>query len=208
MLSPGFFRTLFFQKKAFLEKTDFIVFGLGNPGEQYAHTRHNIGFRIADRFSAFLENRKTMVLKNARVITGTLKKTSMVTVVKPTTFMNKSGAAVTEVLKKCGFAEKKQKYIVVVDDINIPFGSFRIRGKGTHGGHNGLRSIIDSVGPSFSRLRVGIGPFDKKSGMIDFVLGNFSETEERQLSEIVTRGSEILSLCTAEPIDAVMNKYN
>lgn len=208
MFLPGIFRNLFFRKKIGLEETDFIVFGLGNPGERYTHTRHNIGFRITDQFSSLLENRKIIVVRNADIVRGTLNGTTVVAVIKPTTFMNRSGAAVAEVLKMCGFATKKQKYLVVVDDINIPFGTFRIRGKGTHGGHNGLRSIIDTVGSEFSRLRVGIGPVDNNIGMIDFVLGNFSNDEERQLTEIILRGSEILTLCAAEPIDAVMNKYN
>ena len=203
-----FFRNLFSRKKSFLEGADYIVFGLGNPGDQYKHTRHNVGFRIVDQFSSTLENPETIACRNADVVKGTLNSTSVVAVVKPTTFMNRSGSAVAEVLQESGFQKKKQTFIVVVDDINIPFGTFRIRGKGTHGGHNGLRSIIETIGTDFPRLRVGIGPFDKKTGLIDFVLGNFSEEEERQLPEILAKGSDILSVCAAEPIDAVMNKYN
>ena len=167
-----FFSRIFLRGKTGLEETDFMVIGLGNPGDRYFHTRHNIGFRIVDRFASRLDNPEPMVTRNAEITKGTLY-TSSIAVVKPTTFMNRSGIAVAEVLKKCRFSVKKQRFIVVVDDINIPFGSLRIRQKGTHGGHNGLRSIIDSIGPDFSRLRVGIGPFDKKTGMIDFVLGNF-----------------------------------
>ncbi len=139
---------------------------------------------------------------------GTLAPASVVAAVKPTTFMNRSGVAVAEILKRCDYSVKKQTYIIVVDDINIPFGTFRIRGKGTHGGHNGLRSVIDTVGTGFIRLRVGIGPRDKKTGMIDFVLGNFTGEEEVRLPGIITKGSEILHRCVSEPIDAIMNTIN
>ena len=203
-----FFRKFFSTGSTCLKDTDFIAFGLGNPGEKYAHTRHNIGFRIIDRFSSSLTAPVKISTPNAEVVKGTLAASSVVAAVKPTTFMNRSGVAVAEVLKKCDYSGKKPNFVIVVDDVNIPFGTFRIRGKGTHGGHNGLRSIIDTVGNEFIRLRVGIGPFVGKTGMIDFVLGKFTGEEEDRLPGIIEKGSEILHRCVSEPIDVIMNTFN
>lgn len=203
-----FFGNMFPHNRFYREEMDFIVFGLGNPGNKYHFTRHNIGFRIVDQLVSSLDKTATTVTRNAEITKGTLDHTTMTAVVKPVTFMNRSGIAVTDVLEKYNYRTKNQKYVVVVDDINIPFGSMRLRGKGTHGGHNGLRSIIDAIGTGFIRLRVGIGPVDTKTDIIEFVLGNFSEQEERQLPDIIHRGIEILKLCAVEPLSTVMNKYN
>jgi peptidyl-tRNA hydrolase, PTH1 family len=203
-----FFRNFFSTGCTCLKDTDFVVFGLGNPGEKYAHTRHNIGFRVVDRFSSSLTAPFKISTPNAEVVKGTLAPSYVVAAVKPTTFMNRSGVAVAEILKKCDYSVKKQIFIIVVDDIHIPFGTFRIRGKGTHGGHNGLRSVIEEVGTGFIRLRVGIGPFVGKTGMIDFVLGNFTGEEEDRLPGIIKKGSEILHRCVSEPIDVIMNTFN
>ena len=203
-----FFRTFFSAGSTSLKDTDFIAFGLGNPGQKYAHTRHNIGFRVIDRFSSSLAAPVTISTPNADVVKGRLDHSSVVAAVKPTTFMNRSGVAVAELLKMCDYSGKKPNFVIVVDDINIPFGTFRIRGKGTHGGHNGLRSIIGTIGTEFIRLRVGIGPFVGKTGMIDFVLGNFTAEEEDRLPAIITKGSEILHRCVSEPVDAIMNTIN
>jgi PTH1 family peptidyl-tRNA hydrolase len=203
-----FFKYLFFRDRSGLEKSDFIVFGLGNPGRDYVNTRHNIGFRIVDRLVSSLENTTRTGSPKAEIFLGHLYRTTATAAVKPRTFMNRSGEAVSEVLKKCNYHTRQQKYVVVVDDVNIPFGSLRIRGKGTHGGHNGLRSIIDTVGTEFVRLRVGIGPVVGSSGMIDFVLGNFSEEEEEQIPDIIAKGCEILKNYAVESLSTVMNTYN
>lgn len=207
----GFFSLLrdrFLHNRVNWEETDFIVFGLGNPGRKYLTTRHNIGFRIVDQLVASLDKTTTTVTRHAEITRGTLDSATITAAVKPLTFMNNSGRAVSEVLEKCNHRSKQQKYIVVVDDINIPFGTLRVRGKGTHGGHNGLRSIIDTIGAEFIRLRVGVGPVHSTSDIIEFVLGNFSPEEEQQLPDIIKKGTTILKSCAVESLSTVMNTYN
>jgi len=105
-----FFRTFFSAGSTCLKDTDFIAFGLGNPGEKFAHTRHNIGFRIIDRFSSSLTAPVTISTPNAEVVKGRLDHSSVVAAVKPTTFMNRSGIAVAELLNKCDYSGKKTEF--------------------------------------------------------------------------------------------------
>jgi PTH1 family peptidyl-tRNA hydrolase len=120
--------------------------------------------------------------------------------------MNLSGKAVVSVLSR--LKTEQNRFIVIVDDFNLPIGKIRIRSNGSHGGHNGLKSITEYIGDDFPRMRVGIGPLPKKVSVTDFVLGKFNQTEEYHLKEVIPTTLDALEFFTAQSIDAVMNKYN
>lgn len=188
------------------EKIGFAFFGLGNPGEKYVFTRHNIGFRVIDAFIETLSDRKRMAFPEADAVLGKTAGGVSVAAIKPLTFMNRSGTAVQAAIDRWKIAHVR--CLVVVDDFHLPLGTMRVRRNGSDGGHNGLKSIIGQIGPEFPRLRIGIGPLPSKTGIIDFVLGNFNETEEQELTGVQKKGTELLTNFAAENIDAVMNKYN
>lgn len=202
----SFFTALFGKRPAEPEKIACCIFGLGNPGVDYQHNRHNIGFKVVDSIQCSLTDKKVIQTDHAEVTVGKTVNGFTIATIKPLTFMNRSGDAVNEVLQK--FATTETRHIVVVDDFNIPLGSIRFRRDGSHGGHNGLKSIIQVIGPNFPRLRIGIGPLPNSVKVIDFVLGNFSENEEHVLMSLFPAIKEALLQFMREPIDAVMNRYN
>ena len=168
-------------------KEKFII-GLGNPGKKYENNRHNIGFLFIQEFVA--KHSSTLILKNKLkcnyaefIFDGIVYRMFM-----PTTFMNNSGEAVRAIID--WFKVDKDKLIIVVDDIDIPLGKIRVRKKGSSGGHNGLKSIINHLNSQeFFRIRVGVGspPIidnDKKYNTISHVLGNFSKPEKLILNKI------------------------
>lgn len=186
---------------------DTVIFGLGNPGLQYRNNRHNIGFWVAERFSGCLQKCREEYINDTSAFSGVLESGKKVLIIKPLTYMNRSGIAVKNGLKKSGIPVSR--IIVVVDDYNIPFGKIRVRRNGSHGGHNGLKSIIEYIGTDFPRLRIGIGPLPKNSNVIDFVLGNFTEHEEKLLKEnILEKATSALKLFVTEGIDTAMNTCN
>jgi PTH1 family peptidyl-tRNA hydrolase len=183
-----------------------IFFGLGNPGERYRRTRHNIGFRVVDAFIETLTERTDVSFPEAEMVSGKTGTGRLVATVKPLTFMNHSGDAVAAVLKKWDIP--LARCFVIVDDLNLPLGTVRVRRSGSDGGHNGLKSIIARVGHDFPRLRIGIGPVPANTEVIDFVLGAFAQTEEKELEKIQKTGIDILTAFTVDTIDAVMNTFN
>jgi peptidyl-tRNA hydrolase, PTH1 family len=122
--------------------------------------------------------------------------------------MNNSGTAVKSVLNYYKIINNNNKFIVIVDDFNLPLGTIRVRSGGSHGGHNGLKSIIANIGPEFSRLRIGIGPLPKEISVVNFVLGDFNDNEEQVLDSVISKAQEALKLFTVQSIDTVMNKFN
>lgn len=188
------------------EKVGFVFFGLGNPGEKYTSTRHNIGFRVIDAFVETLVNRRQVPFPEADAVFGKIDGGVTVAAVKPLTFMNRSGFAVQTILCQLNMAH--ERCLVVVDDFNLPLGTMRLRRNGSDGGHNGLKSIVEQVGPGFSRLRIGIGPLPTETKIIDFVLGNFNESEEKELAGLQKKIINLLTAITVENIETVMNKYN
>lgn len=185
---------------------DIVIFGLGNPGHEYVRNRHNIGFRVVEEFIKNLKGTRNVVTDSYDLSIGTSSDKKVVAVIKPLTFMNRSGEVVSSLLKRNVTADAK--ILVVVDDFNIPLGTMRARKGGSHGGHNGLKSIISFIGSEFSRLRIGIGPLPEKSSVIDFVLGNFTNEEEQKLTTILNEAKTALTLFTDQNIDAVMRNYN
>lgn len=170
-------------KKKSLNKPDFLLVGLGNPGLKYEKTRHNVGFRTVDQVSASLNGVQTGEQFKATFQSGILSGQKRVLILKPLTFMNKSGEAIHACLDF--FSLDLQALLIIVDDFNIPLGSIRFRQSGSDGGHNGLKSIAANLGNSYPRLRVGIGPKPVDQNIIDFVLGDFSSDEETKLQKII-----------------------
>lgn len=156
-----------------------LVVGLGNPGTEYSHTRHNVGFMVLDQLVQ--EWKEVSKLKSA------ISKHGDVLYLKPLTFMNNSGEAVRAVLDYYHIAF--EDLLVVFDDKDLPLGTVRFRSKGSSGGHNGIKSIIQHLGSEeFARLKVGIAPTDPDRAMGDtaeYVLGTFSKAEQKVLPEII-----------------------
>jgi PTH1 family peptidyl-tRNA hydrolase len=182
----------------------YLIAGLGNIGPDYEQTRHNIGFMVLDAFA----KASNAVFEDKRygfVATTRLKNRSLV-LLKPSTFMNLSGNAIRYWLQK----EKieNQNLLVVVDDLALPFGTLRMKSKGSDAGHNGLKHIQDLIGTNYPRLRFGIGNDFPRGMQIDYVLEEFSDEEKLSLPErIDTAGEMIRSFCLAG-INETMNVYN
>ncbi|MCH8049316.1 aminoacyl-tRNA hydrolase [Patescibacteria group bacterium] len=167
----------------------FLIIGLGNPGKKYEHTRHNVGFRILDLLAQSLE----LVMKQNKKLAAEFAETNIegqkVILAKPTTFMNRSGEAVTALMRRFDVAVSNTW--IVYDDADLPFGLLRIRLKGSSGGHKGLQSIIDTLGAEdFMRLRVGIGEAPEQMALEDWVLSRFSKEELQALDQILPRIAE------------------
>jgi len=195
----------FFNPHPFSEKIDAIIFGLGNPGEEYALTRHNIGFIVADKLTTLLSDVTTNRFGDAMITVGVLEN-KKVAVVKPLTFMNSSGNAVDAIMKTISLP--LSSVMVLVDDFNIPLGTLRVRKGGSAGGHNGLKSIQSFVGLDYPRLRIGIGPLPDGTSVIDYVLGKFSEDEFKALDNVIPSVIDACRMFLENNLDAVMNKFN
>lgn len=164
-----------------------VVVGLGNPGRQYAETRHNVGWMVADRLAerANWSDRPARGA-SAAIVSGRYRGLD-VALVKPQTFMNLSGLAVRKALVR--FRAPMEDLLVVVDDFALPFGKLRFREGGSSGGHNGLESIIEELGSNrFARLRVGIG--DPAGRAVDHVLSRFHADERRELDEVIDAAAD------------------
>jgi PTH1 family peptidyl-tRNA hydrolase len=182
----------------------YLIAGLGNIGPDYVQTRHNIGFMVLDAFAkasnAVFEDKRYGFVAEMR-----LRSKSLI-LLKPSTFMNLSGNAVRYWLQK----EKieNENLLVVVDDLALPFGTLRMKSKGSDAGHNGLKHIQELIGQDYPRLRFGIGDDFPRGGQIDYVLERFSEEERPLLPErIDTAVDMIRSFCLAG-VQITMNQYN
>lgn len=185
---------------------NWLIVGLGNPGSEYAKTRHNLGFMLVD---VLAEKLQTSVKRNeCRSLIGqSVIENSKVELVKPQTFMNLSGEAVSCLLAKD--ERSIERLIVISDDLALPFGTIRIRPKGTHGGQNGLRSIIDCLGTQdFIRLRVGIQPEHPVAEAKRFVLDNFPKGDIEQVEKILERAADAVRSIIKDGAEAAMAKFN
>jgi PTH1 family peptidyl-tRNA hydrolase len=183
-----------------------IVVGLGNPGARYEKTRHNIGWLVLDRLADRVGAEGRAKAKDAAAtVRGRLGRDELI-LVKPMTYMNLSGLAVRKALAR----ERApiEDLLVVVDDMDLPFGRLRLRERGSAGGHNGLRSIIGEMGTEgFSRLRVGIGK-PARSGAIDHVLGDFAHAEQRHLDVLLEAAADAVELWVREGPHRAANRWN
>lgn len=186
----------------------FIIVGLGNPGRKYDGTRHNVGFgvidELVDRFHIGGPDRFGKSVTGKGRIGG-----RKVLLVKPMTYMNLSGEAVQEVVHYYR-ADPSRDLLVISDDIDLEAGALRIRKKGSAGGHNGLRSIVQHLGTEdFARIRIGVGHKpDPGYDLADYVLGRFSGGEKKVMEEAEGRAAEAAACLVTDGIDLAMNRYN
>lgn len=183
----------------------YLIVGLGNPGVEYRDTRHNIGFEVLD---ALAGASNTVFSPNRYGDTALVKhKGRQLILLKPLTFMNLSGKAVRYWMEKEKIA--LENIFIVTDDLALPFGTIRIRKKGSDGGHNGLKSINELLGTNaYARLRFGIGNEYSQGRQVDYVLGEWGEEERSKLPERVKRCGEAILDLPFIGIDKVMNTYN
>lgn len=183
----------------------YLVVGLGNIGSEYADTRHNIGFRVLDALAE--ASNVTFTTGRYGSVAELRHKGRTIVLLKPSTYMNLSGKAVRYWLD----AERipRENLLVVSDDIALPFGTFRMRARGSEGGHNGLKNITEMLGDNnYARLRFGIGGDFARGHQVDYVLGTFSEEEHKAMPErLKLFGDAILSFATAGT-DRTMNTFN
>ena len=185
---------------------NWLVVGLGNPVPEYAKTRHNLGFMLVD---VLAERMQTTVKRDecrALVGRGTIDNQT-VELAKPQTFMNLSGEAVSCLLSK--EVRSIESLIVVSDDLAIPFGTIRVRPRGTHGGQNGLRSIIDCLGTQeFTRVRIGIQPDHPVADAKRFVLDNFAKGDVETVEKILEKAADAVETIIRDGVDAAMQRFN
>ncbi len=183
----------------------FLIVGLGNIGEKYDNTRHNIGFKIVDAFVK--EHEASFDTDKLGDISKLKIKGKTVLVLKPNTYMNLSGKAVLYWMKKENI--QIENTLIITDDLNIDFGKIRIKGRGSAGGHNGLKDIQDKLNTgSYPRFRFGVGSDYRKGRQVDFVLGTWSAEEESEMIErIPTSVNAIVSFINAG-ISNTMNEFN
>ncbi len=180
--------------------------GLGNPGAAYDRTRHNLGFMLVDLVAQ--ESQTQIKRDECRSLIGRAEiEDQTVELAKPQTFMNLSGEAVSCLLKKPG--RGIERLLVISDDLALPFGRIRLRPGGSHGGHNGLRSIIDCLGTNeYIRLRIGIMPEHPVSNAKNFVLERFSKDESTEVEKILETSAKALRTVLKDGIDRAMAEFN
>lgn len=192
------------RKKESEDIMKYLVIGLGNMGAEYDHTRHNVGFDVVDRIA---KDKDASWKNNTLGDLCTVKhKGRTIILLKPSTYMNLSGKAINHWMQK----EKIpiDRILVIVDDLNIDFGKIRLRGKGSDGGHNGLKDINQRLGSNYARLRVGIGSDYYKGQQINFVLGKWSSEENEKLQTILDHCSKAsLSFCSIG-LSHTMSQFN
>lgn len=183
-----------------------ILAGLGNPGSEYEKTKHNIGFEVIDYLCAELG--VSLQPKGGPWLIGTTRhKGSNLVLLKPTTYMNLSGKAISKAMRLHDVLP--QHCLVITDDLNLPPGKLRIRKQGSDGGHNGLANIIQEIGTdAFPRMRIGIGNDFPKGHQADYVLSAFDSHQRPLVDEIIPKAAEAALCFAREGIDTTMNRYN
>ena len=195
-----------FRKKE--EKTPmkkFLIIGLGNIGSEYVNTRHNIGFKILDHFA----NQEKLSYNTVKLgdITEFKIKGRTLLFLKPNTYMNLSGKAIKHWMEKENI--EKENILVITDDLNLPFGSIRIKPKGSDGGHNGLKSIQQVLNTSeYPRFRFGISDEYKKGQQVNYVLGEWSDDEKEKLKKRLQVASEVIKSFALAGLNNTMNTFN
>ena len=186
------------------DQADYLVVGLGNPGENYEFTPHNIGFLAVDRLAETNSIRVTRKECDARVGSGVIRGKRVV-LAKPQTFMNESGRAVNGLLGR--YELKPDRLVVVYDELDLPWDSLRIRPGGSAAGHNGMKSVIAHVGTqNFARVRVGV---DRGGGRgADFLLSKVNRSQKQEMEEMAARAAEAVETIIAEGVEKSMAMHN
>jgi PTH1 family peptidyl-tRNA hydrolase len=189
-----------------LAEKNWLIVGLGNPGERYAKTRHNLGFMLIDLLAR--EAQTQVKREECRALIGRAEiENKSAELVKPQTFMNLSGESVSCLLKKENRDVKK--LIVIVDDLALPLGTIRLRPKGSEGGHNGLKSMTACLKTQeYIRLRIGINPDHQINDTARFVLENFSKSDFETVEKILEQSAEAISTVLSDGIEKAMAKFN
>jgi peptidyl-tRNA hydrolase, PTH1 family len=187
-----------------------VIVGLGNPGREYAGTRHNVGWWVIDHLADVWRFDGWKKDGGAHVTTGTVHG-KRVRLIKPQTFMNLSGSVLVRYARR-PFWSAAQDLMVISDEVQLPVGRYRFRAKGSAGGHNGLKSVQGQLGTmEYARLRVGVGPPEEGRAvpvMKDYVLGNFGKAEAVTVRELLPGLVEALELWVVEGIGPVMNRFS
>ena len=183
-----------------------LIVGLGNPGEKYRRTRHNAGFMVIDELAQRLTlGARERIEESWAVKTETAGE--RVVLLKPQGFMNRSGPVVEAALR--WFNVEPDSLVVISDDVALPLGTLRIRARGSHGGQNGLRSIIDSIGSEeFARLRFGIGSSEPLLDLAGFVLSDFDDREVLRVQDMVAKAADAIFSIVEHGLDQAMNLWN
>jgi peptidyl-tRNA hydrolase, PTH1 family len=180
-----------------------LIVGLGNPGPKYRGTRHNIGFAVVDE----LARRGGLEFESAPVDALLARWRQRETLLaKPLTFMNASGEAVGGLMRY--FRIEPADVLVIVDEVQLPLARLRTRARGSAGGHNGLKSIVEHLGEDFARLRVGVGRGDERRDLADHVLTKFEKDESADVERMTARAAEAAEMFITSGIEAVMNGFN
>lgn len=182
----------------------YLIVGLGNPGYEYENTRHNTGFMILDKMAESVG--VSFEDKRYGYVAETSIKGRKVFLLKPTTYMNLSGNAVRYWLQKENIDQKR--LLVVVDDLSIPLGDYRLKGNGSNGGHNGLGNIQQLIGQQYARLRMGIGSDFQRGQQVDWVLGKYTDEDMRTLQPSIDEAVEIIRSFVLAGLDITMNQFN
>lgn len=186
----------------------FLIVGLGNPGTEYEWTRHNLGFMLIDTL-AREESLEVKRRECGALVARCDLESSATKLVKPQTYMNLSGEAVTCLLRKHGLSTQEASLMVISDDLALPFGKIRIRERGSAGGHNGLKSIIEAVGSTeFIRLRIGIQPDHPIDDSRRFVLAPISRSDRKAVKEILERSAAAVRAILRDGVLKAMAQYN
>jgi peptidyl-tRNA hydrolase, PTH1 family len=185
-----------------------LIVGLGNPGDEYDWSRHNLGFMLIDKLAA--DAGVSVKRRECRSLVGNAEiESRQVRLVKPQTFMNLTGEAASCLVAKYAIGQVAQSLIVISDDLALPFGTIRLRASGSAGGHNGLKSIIAALGTNeFVRLRIGIQPEHPVSDAKDFVLDKIPRAERPGLKEILERSAEAVRAVLRDGVAKAMSLYN
>jgi PTH1 family peptidyl-tRNA hydrolase len=198
-----------FFTRAAAPRVDRLVVGLGNPGDAYAATRHNVGFHVVGRLAKTVRLEFATKAADARIAEGGIGD-RRVAIARPQTYMNESGRAVGKLLDR--YRLSPAELIVVYDDIDLPLGRVRVRAKGGPGTHNGMRSVVGEIGEGFARVRCGVAPADPNAeirvDLADYVLRPF-DADEREAAEAMTaRAADAVLVAVREGIDEAMARFN
>lgn len=185
----------------------FVIAGLGNPGSKYENTRHNVGFRVIDRLAAKygieMSQKKHKALCGSGIVEG-----HKVLLMKPQTYMNLSGESVREAVDFYK-ADPETEFLVIYDDVSLEPGQLRIRKKGSAGGHNGIKNIIQHLGTQvFLRIKVGVGGKPEGYDLVDYVLGHFEKEDKEQMQKAYDRAAQAAAAILTEGPDRAMNEFN